>query len=111
MLSWNVRAICETYAGCFHHRSTTDLYAPPPTVVASDVVTAAGADALVAAAQRRLDGDEPVEAVHLTDLVLAAQPQHREARAVARHAHEHLRAESANFWQRAWLRRAIDKLV
>ena len=27
--SWNVRAIWETYAGWFHHRSTTELYEVP----------------------------------------------------------------------------------
>ena len=37
--SWNVRAIWETYAGWFHHRSTTELYAVPPAAVATDVVT------------------------------------------------------------------------
>ena len=36
--SWNVRAIWETYAGWFHHRSTTELYDVPTTVVAPDLV-------------------------------------------------------------------------
>ena len=29
-VAWNVRAIWENYAGWFHHRSTTELYAPRP---------------------------------------------------------------------------------
>ena len=51
--SWNVRAIWETYAGWFHHRSTTELYDVPTTAVAPDLVALAGADALVGAARDR----------------------------------------------------------
>ena len=47
-----------------------------PLAVAPDVVAAAGADALVAAARAHLDGGRPVEALQLTDLVLAAEPGH-----------------------------------
>ena len=43
----------------------------------------AGADALVVAAARALDAGEPVAALHLTDIVLAAEPNHGAARAVA----------------------------
>ena len=53
--SWNVRAIWENYSGWFHHRSTTELYDVPAAAVATHVVAAAGAGALVAAARARLD--------------------------------------------------------
>ena len=69
-----MRAIWETYAGWFHHRSTTELYDVPPSVIATDVVALAGADALASAARDRLAADEPVAALHLTDLVLSADP-------------------------------------
>ena len=72
--SWNVRAIWENYAGWFHHRSTTELYGVAPAAIAPDLVAAAGADALAAAARARLDAGEPVAALHLTDIVLAADP-------------------------------------
>ena len=108
--SWNVRAIWENYAGWFHHRSTTELYGVPGTEIAGDVVAAAGADALVAAARARLDSDEPVAALHLTDLVLAASPDDAGARAVAADASRALLAASTNFWESAWLRRAIHRL-
>ncbi|MGH9018409.1 MAG: MBL fold metallo-hydrolase, partial [Acidimicrobiales bacterium] len=52
--AWNVRAIWENYAGWFHHRSTTELYGVPASEVAPDVVAAAGAGALIAAARVRL---------------------------------------------------------
>lgn len=109
-VAWNVRAIWENYAGWFHHRSTTELYATPQSEVAGDVVALAGADALVDAARGRLAHGEAVAAIHLTDLVLAADPTHAGARGVARHAHQELLDASANFWETAWLQRAIERL-
>ncbi len=108
--SWNVRAIWENYAGWFHHRSTTELYDVPPSAVAADLVAAAGADALVDAARARLDAAEPVAALHLTDIVLAAEPDHAGARAVATDASRSLLDASTNFWERAWLTRSIDRM-
>ena len=108
--AWNVRAIRETYAGWFHHRSTTELYATPFAAVAPDIVQAAGADALVAAARRRLDAGEQVEAIHLTDVVLAAEPGNAAARGVAADAHAALLAGATNFWERAWLKKRLGEL-
>jgi alkyl sulfatase BDS1-like metallo-beta-lactamase superfamily hydrolase len=108
--SWNVRAIWENYAGWFHHRSTTELYGLPPTAIAPDLVAAAGADALAAAARARLDAGEPVAALHLTDVVLAVEPGHDEARRAAAAATHKLLMASDNFWERAWLRRSLDRL-
>ena len=108
--AWNVRAIWENYAGWFHHRSTTELYGVPAAAVAPDVVAAAGADALVSAAQARLDAGEPVAALHLTDLVLGVEPAHAGARAVASAATAQLLDDSTNFWESAWLRRALHRL-
>jgi alkyl sulfatase BDS1-like metallo-beta-lactamase superfamily hydrolase len=110
LTSWNVRAIWETYAGWFHHRSTTELYGVPASAVAVDLVALAGADAVVAAARAHVEGGRPVEALHLTDVVLAAEPDHAGARAVAVAATEALLASSSNFWETAWLRRAVTRL-
>jgi alkyl sulfatase BDS1-like metallo-beta-lactamase superfamily hydrolase len=108
--SWNVRAIWEQYSGWFHHRSTTELYGVPPESVASDVVAAAGAAGLVAAARSHLEAGRAPEALHLTDLVLAAEPDHPGARSVAAAATRALLAGAENFWERAWLRRSLAKL-
>ena len=108
--SWNVRAIWENYAGWFHHRSTTELYGVAPAEVAPDIVAAAGVDGLVATARARLDADEPVAALHLTDLVLAVHPDDPTARAVAADATRALLEVSGNFWETAWLRRALHRL-
>ena len=108
--SWNVRAIWEQYAGWFHHRSTTELYPVPAASVAPDIVAAAGAGALLDAARAHLAAGRPVEALHLTDLVLAAEPSAAEGRAVAADANRALLDASDNFWESAWLRRAVDRL-
>jgi alkyl sulfatase BDS1-like metallo-beta-lactamase superfamily hydrolase len=108
--SWNVRAIWEMYAGWFQHRSTTELYGVAPASIAADVVRVAGADALIEAARARLAGGEPVQALHLTDLVLNAEPHHPAARAAAADAHEALLAQTDNFWKMAWLTKSINEL-
>jgi alkyl sulfatase BDS1-like metallo-beta-lactamase superfamily hydrolase len=109
-VAWNVRAIWENYAGWFHHASTTELYSTPSTEVAPDVVALAGADALAGAARARLADGQPTAAIHLTDLVLAAEPDHADALVVAVEAHQALLAASDNFWETAWLQRAIERL-
>ena len=81
-----------------------------PWATAPDLVAAAGADPLVDAARAHLDGGRPVEALQLTDLVLAVEPAHAGALDVALVAHEELFDGTANFWERAWLARSIDKL-
>ncbi|OBJ24351.1 alkyl sulfatase dimerization domain-containing protein [Mycobacterium sp. 1245801.1] len=108
--SWNVRAIWEMYTGWFRHRSTTELYGVPADSVAADVVSAAGADVLVDAARAHLTAGRPVQAIHLTDLILAAQPLHAGARAAAADAHEALLAGTDNFWEKAWLTKSINEL-
>lgn len=95
--SWNVRAIWEMYTGWFRHRSTTELYGVAADSVAAEVVRAAGAGALVDAARSHVLSGRPVQALHLTDLVLAADPAHPAARAVAADAHEALLADTKNF--------------
>jgi alkyl sulfatase BDS1-like metallo-beta-lactamase superfamily hydrolase len=108
--SWNVRAIWEMYTGWFRHRSTTELYGVAPDSIAADVVNAAGADALVATARGHVDNGRPLQAIHLTDLVLSAQPAHRAARTVAADAHEALLTDTENFWEKAWLTKSINEL-
>lgn len=108
--SWNVRAIWEMYTGWFRHRSTTELYGVAPDSVAADVVSAAGADALADAARAHVVAGRPVQALHLTDLVLAAQPAHVSARAVATDAHEALLSDTENFWEKAWITKSIEEL-
>lgn len=107
--SWNVRAIWENYAGWFHHRSTAELYGVAPLDISADLVAAAGVDALLAAANARLAADEPVHALRLADVILAAEPHHRPTRELVVAASRALLDRSDNFWEAAWLRRSIDR--
>lgn len=109
-VAWDVRAIWETYGGWFHHRSTTELYAVRPDAAAVELAAIAGHDAVATAAATHLDGGDPVRAIALAEAVLATAPEHREARAVARTAHEQLLARATNFWERAWLARELERL-
>jgi alkyl sulfatase BDS1-like metallo-beta-lactamase superfamily hydrolase len=108
--SWNVRAIWEMYAGWFQHHSTTELYGIAPASIAGDVVAAAGAESLIEAARGHVTAGRPVEALHLTDLILTAEPTDAAARAVAIDAHQVLLGNTENFWERAWLTNSINKL-
>lgn len=107
---WNVRAIWEMYAGWFHHRSTTELYSVPPSAAAADLVTIAGAQALVDAARTHVAQQDPLRALHLTDIVLTVEPTNAGARQVAMDAHQALLVDADNFWERAWLTKSIDEL-
>ncbi|MCA2318609.1 MBL fold metallo-hydrolase [Mycobacterium intracellulare] len=108
--TWNSRAIWELYGGWFHHRSTTELFPIPPWSVAPDVVAAAGAERLVAAARSRLDAGQAVEALHLTDLILAGDDTNAAAKDVAIAAHERLLSDADNFWVKAWIQHSIKGL-
>jgi len=110
-VSWSVRAIWETYAGWFHHSSTTELYSVPPTAVHADLVELAGGpDSLAERANKRLAAGEAVQAIQLAEIVLTLEPLHRGALEVSLAAHEALDAESVNFWLSSWLRKQTGHL-
>lgn len=109
-LSWCVRAIWEEYAGWFHYDATTSLYAVPPSSVAADIVELAGADALAGRAEDYIEREQPLEALHLVDVVLRAEPGNRRALAVKVAAHQQLLEESGNenFSEVMWLRSELE---
>ena len=108
-VSWSVRAIWENYAGWFHHRSTTELYDTPAKAVHRDLVElAGGGDAIAARAAKRLEADEPVEAIHLAEIALSGAPNNVAALEVMIAAHEKLESESENFWLTQWLRKQLS---
>jgi alkyl sulfatase BDS1-like metallo-beta-lactamase superfamily hydrolase len=109
-VSWNVRAIWETYNGWFHRRSTTELYPAGPETVSADLVELAGADAICERAEQHLTAGAPLAAIHLGEIVLNADTAHPRARSIVRAAHEALLAQSNNFWESAWLRKQIGEL-
>jgi alkyl sulfatase BDS1-like metallo-beta-lactamase superfamily hydrolase len=110
-VSWSVRAIWETYAGWFHHRSTTELYSEPASAIHPDLVEmAGGADVVAERAAKKLASGEAVAAIQLAEIALSVNPLQRGALEVSLAAHEALDAESVNFWLSSWLRKQADDL-
>ena len=110
-LSWCVRAIWEEYAGWFHFDATTSLYGVPASSVAADIVElAGGADALAARAERYLDEKHPLQALHLINTALQAEPENTRALQAKIAAHQQLLQDSGgeNFSEVMWLKSEIE---
>ncbi len=109
-LSWSARAIWEQYQGWFHGRATSELYALPASSVSPELVALAGGPGPVAEAAAKKAASAPVEALHLAEAALAADPAHRGALAASLAAHRTLLARSVNFWETRWLEWEVGKL-
>ena len=110
-VSWSIRAIWESYAGWFHHRSTTELYSEPASAIHGDLVEmAGGADVIAERARKKLASGEWIAAIQLAEVVLSDTPLHQGALRASLDAHEALDAESVNFWLSSWLRKQADEL-
>lgn len=75
-VSWAVRSIWEEMSGWFHYEDgTTALYAVPRSSVDADLAElAGGATRIAERAQAKLAAGKPLEALHLIDVALAAEP-------------------------------------
>jgi glyoxylase-like metal-dependent hydrolase (beta-lactamase superfamily II) len=111
--SWNVRAVWEEHAGWFRFESTTELYGVPAGAVAEELgELAGGPEALAERGADHVDAGRPLEALHLTDVALAVDPDHARSLAVQLAAHEILLDRSAgwNFDEVRWLETEIERL-
>lgn len=109
-VSWCVRAIWEEYAGWFRLESTTELYAVPPRAIWQELAgLAGGAAALAARASAHVAAGRPLEALHFTDIALAADPRHGDALAAKLAALELLLEHSgrSNLSETRWLENEI----
>jgi alkyl sulfatase BDS1-like metallo-beta-lactamase superfamily hydrolase len=108
---WGVRTIWETYMGWFRLRSTTELYPLEASAAWAEVVDLVGPDAVVARARAKLDGGDPVVAVHLAEAVLRHQPDHAGALEVMVEAHDALldAGGDVSFWESGWLRHQRER--
>ena len=108
--SWVVRAIWEENAGWFHFDSTTSLYGVPRASVDGDLVElAGGASKLAERARTHVEANRPLEAIHLLDIALGAEPGNRDALQVKKSALEQLLAASggSNLSETMWLKSEI----
>lgn len=78
-VSWSVRGIYDGYAGWFD-TNPASLYSIPASSVYPDLVKLAGGpEPLVQLALEKVKDGKPVEALHLTDVVLAYDPKNASA--------------------------------
>ncbi len=114
-VSWSVRGIYDGYAGWYDMNPST-MYELPPSSVYPDLVRLAGGpEPLVRLAQERLDAGKPVDALHLTDVVLAYDPNDNAALNARLKTLEYLREHSENYLEVGYLDYGIkvtkDKLA
>jgi len=96
-VSWSVRGIYDGYAGWFD-MNTSAMYELPPSSIYPDLVKLAGGpEPLSKLALERLAAGKPVEALHLTDVVLASDPKSSAALAARLKALEYLREHCENY--------------
>jgi len=109
-LSWSVRGIYEGYAGWFDLNPAT-MYEKPASSVYPDVVKLAGGpDALAKLAMERAQAGQAVEALHLSDIALAADPNHQPALQAKLKALETLLSRCRNSNERGWLEFSVRQV-
>ncbi|MCB2078775.1 MAG: MBL fold metallo-hydrolase [Novosphingobium sp.] len=112
--SWAVKSIWREYSGWFHYEDgTTELYGVPRSSVYGDLAELAGGAAKLAErARQKLGEGKPLEALHLTDIALGAQPGEKSALEVKRDASQMLLEQSggANLSETMWLRSEIAEI-
>lgn len=112
-VKWGVKTIFETYLGWFHHRNTSDLYPVAREDTLADLVSVAGADAVLELARAKLSEERVPEATALAEAVLAHDADDPAAVRLALECHRALLTDplaAANFWESGWLRHRIGLL-
>jgi len=102
-VAWTVRGIYEGYLGWFDENPAT-MYAVSPQVTYRELVTLLGGpEAILARAATLVTGGSHAEALRLTDVVLAADPQNHAALETRLTAVDALLAASGNINEQGWL--------
>lgn len=103
-VAWNVRAIWHEYTGWQEPaRGLTDLYGVPPARIAPALAElAGGADRIAGRARGFLAEGQALEALHLLDIALAADPESAIGQEVRREALLLLEKQTGgrNLWER-----------
>ncbi|MBW2942533.1 MBL fold metallo-hydrolase [Zhongshania aquimaris] len=109
-VSWAVKSIWQEFSGWFFYDSTTSLYEVPASAVHQDLCElAGGAQQLAARAAAKIDAHKPLEALHLLDIALNAEPQQVDALTTKKRALEMLLQHSGgtNLSEVMWLKSEI----
>lgn len=113
-VAWNVRAIWHEYTGWQEPaRGITDLYGVPLSAVAPAITElAGGGERLVQRARVFVAEGRPLEALHLLEIVVAADPASAPGREEKRKALELLDQQTGgrNLWERMSIAAAVRDL-
>lgn len=114
-VSWSVRGIYDGYAG-WYDGNPSSMYELPPSSVYPDLVKLAGGPELLAKlALDKVEAGKPVEALHLTDIILASDQKNAAALNARIKAMEYLKQHTQNRVESGWLdygiRLAKEKLA
>jgi alkyl sulfatase BDS1-like metallo-beta-lactamase superfamily hydrolase len=102
-VSWSVRGIYDGYAGWFDMNPSTMYELPPASIYPDLVKLAGGPEPLVRLALEKLGAGKPVEALHLTDVVLAYDQNNRAALGARLKALDYLHERCENYVENGWL--------
>ncbi|MEK6302521.1 MAG: MBL fold metallo-hydrolase [Acidobacteriota bacterium] len=102
-LSWSIRGIYEGYVGWFDLNPATMYESPASSIYPDLVKLAGGPDAVVKLAIERVNAGQAVEALRLTDVVLAGEPGNKAALEARLKALEILVSRCKNTNERGWL--------
>jgi len=106
-VSWSVRGIYDGYAGWLD-LSPSSMYDVPPSSVYPDLVKLAGGpEPLIRLAIEKLQANKPVEALHLTDVVLVYDQKNTAALTARLKALEYLQDHCSNYVEAGWLKYGI----
>ncbi|MFV8819855.1 alkyl sulfatase dimerization domain-containing protein [Haliea sp. E17] len=111
-VSWAVRSVWEEYTGWFKLETPAEMYPVPRDSVDVDLVELAGGPgALASRAQQKLEAGEVVQALHLTDIALAAAPGSAAVLAVRAQVLQSLLQQSggSNLSEVMWLKTELGK--
>jgi glyoxylase-like metal-dependent hydrolase (beta-lactamase superfamily II) len=114
-IAWAVRAIYESYTGWFDGNPAHMYDVSPASVYPDLVLLAGGADKIVNRANEFISAGEPVKALYLTDVILAADSRNKPALQSRLRAFQALRIKCGNFIEFQFLnygsRTAFKKLI
>ena len=109
-VSWSVRGIYDGYAGWFDMNPSTMYELPPSSVYPDLVKLAGGPEPLVRLALVKLEAGKPVEALRLTDVVLAYDQNNGAALGARLKALDYLRKRCENYVEAGYLASAIKTI-
>jgi len=109
-ISWSVRGIYEGYAGWFDMNPSTMYETPASSIYPGLVKLAGGPNPVVQLATDKVKAGMPVEALHLTEVVLAGDPGNRAALNIRLQALGYLRDHSVNYIETSFLEHAMSQV-